>query len=176
MGLFRKLASVLTGTPETTLIKTKAEFQYALDKVANPKMIETLESIVDSYFEQSVPKVVHLLGNSLKHHSKVSQSDADHIKSHSFLDKFVMHYVYNIFRKGFSFGHQLGIGAADEQFQKEVGLLLDEVVKEMVKEVKTYFKSDIVAESFIIALKTSFDLGVESGIDFSKQEYVVIPK
>ncbi|MET3696851.1 hypothetical protein SAMN05877753_101574 [Bacillus oleivorans] len=174
MGLFRKIASVLSGSSEADLVNAKREIQYKADKAIYKKEAEAVEQMVLKSYEEAVGKIICRLGNAARHHAGLIS--ANNFKTSPFLERFTEHYALEIFTKGVSLGHQAASGTADSKFQEEIGLLLDQINKRMVAEARQSSFTQIEAECFTIAGHTAFELGVQAGQSFADQEYLVIPK
>ena len=174
MGFLGKIASVLLGSSEDKLIKAKKEIAYNAEKVLHPKEANALEELVSYQYEQALEKILYTIGNAIKHHANLSNTDQ--IKNSSFMQRFVDNYGFQYFTNGVSLGHQTQAGTADAKFQKEISTLMEALHKQMMEDAKRSFSSKKVAECFSAGAKVAADLGVETGVYIYNQGYIVVQK
>ena len=93
MGLFSKITSMILGSTEEQSIKIKKEVAYNTNKAIYPNEAKAVEQLVSSQYEKALEQILYTIGNSIRHHAKLSR--ADHIKNSPFMQRFVDH-VSNI--------------------------------------------------------------------------------
>lgn len=172
MSLFRRISSIILGTSEDKLVKAKKEAAYRAEKALHPNEARAVEQLVDSYYEKALGQIMYTIGNTLKHHAKLNR--ADHIKNSEFMQRFNDDYGYRYFINGVSLGHQIQAGTADNNFQKEISILMEAIHKEMMVDANESFSSYKVAECFSAGAKVAADLGVKAGVEIYNQGYIAI--
>ncbi len=170
MGLFSKITSMILGSTEEQSIKIKKEVAYNTNKAIYPNEAKAVEQLVSSQYEKALEQILYTIGNSIRHHAKLSR--ADHIKNSPFMQRFVDDYGFQYFVNGVSLGHQFQAGTADSQFQKEIGILMEELHKRMMNDATRSFSSQKVAECFSAGAKVAADLGFETGVQTYKNVYI----
>lgn len=172
MSFLRKMASVLLGSSEEKLVKAKREVAYSATKAMHPKEAEAVEQMVKSSYENALEKIIYTIGNTARHHAKLSSPDA--LINSPVMERFVDNYGFQYFINGVSLGYQLQAGTADSKFQEELTLLMESLHNEMMGDAVKTLGSQKQAECFSAAAKVAADLGVEAGAQMYEQGYILV--
>jgi hypothetical protein len=171
MGIFNKFAAMVLGSKEEQLIKAKKEIAYSVTRSRHPKEAEAVEVFVNGQYELALEKILYTIGNTLRHHAKLT--DADHIQNSAFMERFIEDYGYHYFRNGVSLGHQTQAGTADRKFQADIGILMEGLHKRMMADANNSFSSPKIAECFSAGAKAAADAGFETGVQAYQKTYII---
>lgn len=176
MGIFSSISSALFGSSESQRIKAKKELAYNSQKALFPNEAKAVEELLQYHYEKALRDIIYVLGNASNHHANLSDSEYQKVKGNPFVDRFIEYYAYEIFINAYSLGHQLRAGTADEKFQREIMVMMQELNRNLLEEATSTFSSTKIAECFSIAASKAADLGAEAGAEVYDQEYIVVKK
>lgn len=179
MGFIEGFMNGLFGKKDSAQsIKARMAKEASNEILNSPKIASALMNIVQNNYEHIIPKLVYRLGNSMRHHAGAVQGGPEHqkIRDADFLQPYIEGYWFEFYKLGHSIGHQAAIGQADENYQKEIGILCKDVNDRMVNEAGRTFSNQKLIECFIITGKEAFDLGGQDGANLGSQDYIYVPK
>jgi hypothetical protein len=174
MGIFSSITSVLFGSSESQRIKAKKELSYNTQKALYPNEAKAVEELVQIHYDEALKEIIYILGNATKHHAHLTESKYHHVKNSPFIDRFIEYYAFKIFINAYSLGHQLRAGTADQTFQREIMIMMEDLNRNLLEEATSTFSSTKIAECFSIAASKAADLGSEAGAKVYEQGYIVV--
>lgn len=159
MGLFDKLL----GRNSAGHIKGRAKMQLAFDSLMYPEIANIIIQDIRRGHEVAIQQIVYKLGNALKHHAGLSETEGRLYLDHSFMQRFIEIHSLEFYNIGRGLGSQIRVGQADTQYQKEIGILCLDRSEIMKAEARKIIKNEKIIECFIISGKEAFDIGVNDG-------------
>ncbi|KHF28221.1 hypothetical protein CM49_06622 [Paenibacillus sp. P1XP2] len=161
MGIFDKLL----GRNSAGHIKGRMKMELAIDSMRQPELLNILIEDVKRGHEAAIPQIVYKLGNALRHHAGLSQTEGRAYSEHPFMQRFLEVYTLEFYNIGRSLGSQIKVDMADPKYQKEIGILCQDQGDQMKAEARITIKNEKVIECFIISCKEAFDIGVNDALN-----------